>query len=645
MRSAETGEALVLAAGYTGIITAALFLLNADGAPLVLLAWAAALSLLCFFSCRKTLRSRRLLKTARLLFRIALAAGTAAVLFQMSAANRSFAEAWLESARNRQPSGFFSFFVCELYALILFLPLFFACEKQYGKAAAFFLAEHLFAAGMLTSRQELLCLSLLPFAVILVRRKKWQTLLLPALCASLCALIFSLSGKRSGTNLADYIPLDTGRLMAALMPDFPLMAYIPGYGSTLHAEKPAYSVNPSGREIFLVQGRPFSTYYLATTRYASWNGANWSFYTSINGSRQVGTVFGADSARVPAEMRTASIRLTLQDDFHAVVPLTPRTAFVSLPAAYAQADISMTDSQVLSVHPALTKGTTITLYEGEAADTVPEFNAAGISVISPRILELAEELGAPHPNSAESADDRARQAYIGRVLDYLHEGFVYSLESPRPPKEADPYEYFLLSSKTGFCTWYAGSFTLLMHAAGIPCRMAEGYRVVSDASGRGSIRGIHVHAWPEVYIDGAWRVFEATAVFSTAHPFSYLRQGDRKTSAALAAMPEFSSQSALPPATSTKRSGNTVLCIAAAALLLAVAAYVVQSRLLSGNLLRQARHIVKVYAKKGIAPPAKTGWLAWKEAVRNCGETQKEQQLQKEALRIADEMIRALYAT
>ena len=39
----------------------------------------------------------------------------------------------------------------------------------------------------------------------------------------------------------------------------------------------------------------------------------------------------------------------------------------------------------------------------------------------------------------------------------------------------------------------------------------------------------NAHAWPELYLDGDWRIFEPTPPYAQADPFAYTREGDRAT--------------------------------------------------------------------------------------------------------------------
>jgi hypothetical protein len=84
--------------------------------------------------------------------------------------------------------------------------------------------------------------------------------------------------------------------------------------------------------------------------------------------------------------------------------------------------------------------------------------------------------------------------------------FHYSLQ----PTGADLIT-FLTSSRTGSCEQFAGAYTVLARAVGLPTRVAIGFTTgVHGAGGKTVVRGIDAHAWPEVFLGGTWISFEPT---------------------------------------------------------------------------------------------------------------------------------------
>ena len=81
--------------------------------------------------------------------------------------------------------------------------------------------------------------------------------------------------------------------------------------------------------------------------------------------------------------------------------------------------------------------------------------------------------------------------------------FRYSLQ----PEASDSLDNFLFERQVGFCGHYAGGFTALMRAAGVPARVVSGYqggRLIRPISGNAylAIRQSDAHAWREVWLQG-----------------------------------------------------------------------------------------------------------------------------------------------
>lgn len=118
---------------------------------------------------------------------------------------------------------------------------------------------------------------------------------------------------------------------------------------------------------------------------------------------------------------------------------------------------------------------------------------------------------AAHPRSralargwrqAAGGDDRA---VVERALRHFRsEPFHYTLQPPR--LTGDTMDQFLFETRRGFCEHYAGAFTVLMRAAGIPARVVTGYlggEMVEDEYM--VVRQSDAHAWAEVWLgDAGW---------------------------------------------------------------------------------------------------------------------------------------------
>lgn len=125
--------------------------------------------------------------------------------------------------------------------------------------------------------------------------------------------------------------------------------------------------------------------------------------------------------------------------------------------------------------------------------------------ISDRIYNLAQRI----TEGKESHYDKALA-----IEQYFHNSnYVYDLNPPRIPTDAEAVDYFVFESRKGFCIHYASAMVVLARACGLPARYSEGY--VADEfdsnTGRFIVRDKDAHAFPEVYIPGyGWMVFEPT---------------------------------------------------------------------------------------------------------------------------------------
>jgi protein-glutamine gamma-glutamyltransferase len=122
---------------------------------------------------------------------------------------------------------------------------------------------------------------------------------------------------------------------------------------------------------------------------------------------------------------------------------------------------------------------------------------------NPRALAFAREM-----RQGVSSD----RAYVNAVLKWFHdEPFVYTLAPPLLNR--DPVDGFLFDTRRGFCEHYAGAFTVLLRAAGIPARVVTGYQggEMNPDGDYMIVRQSDAHAWAEALLDGQWQRFDPTA--------------------------------------------------------------------------------------------------------------------------------------
>ena len=124
--------------------------------------------------------------------------------------------------------------------------------------------------------------------------------------------------------------------------------------------------------------------------------------------------------------------------------------------------------------------------------------------LNPRTIALARQW------RAEGLDD---EQVIRRALTMFRtERFYYTLQPP--PLGTNMVDEFLFDTRRGFCEHYAGAFTVLMRAAGIPARVVVGYQG-GELNALGDyyvVRQSDAHAWSEVWLAGrGWVRVDPTA--------------------------------------------------------------------------------------------------------------------------------------
>ncbi len=123
---------------------------------------------------------------------------------------------------------------------------------------------------------------------------------------------------------------------------------------------------------------------------------------------------------------------------------------------------------------------------------------------APQARALAAHWRAAAPDAAAVVQD---------ALNYIRtRGFRYTLTPP--PLAGDPVDDFLFRTRAGYCEYYAGSFVVLMRAAGIPARVVTGYQggEYNPLGHYVLVRQADAHAWAEVWLAGrGWVRVDPTA--------------------------------------------------------------------------------------------------------------------------------------
>lgn len=126
---------------------------------------------------------------------------------------------------------------------------------------------------------------------------------------------------------------------------------------------------------------------------------------------------------------------------------------------------------------------------------------------NPRTVALGRQWARENPDP---------RIILSKAAQLFGTGYAYTLEPPQLDP-VNPYDDFLFNSKNGFCEHYAGSFTLLMRAAGVPARVVTGYQggEVNPLNAELIVRQADAHAWSEIWVkDEGWVRIDPTAAVS-----------------------------------------------------------------------------------------------------------------------------------
>jgi hypothetical protein len=579
--------------------------------------------------------------------------GVFVIVLQVMVVPRSLAEAWLEMTRSGDAFGFFSFFASEIYAIFLVAQAILFIRGRYAMFASAFLATLFLCVGVIAGNGLVLLLSALSaLALFLLAqrdasrksgvtvpvRERLRSIAPPLALACAISLVYATNPDAFTPNGTPMPQVSASALLVSLVPAFPLLRDVPGYGFTSDATAMPSSVFLSSRILFRVKGDPFAVLYLGDETYRKWDGRNWLVEPDPGEDIPTGDLVRRGFRR------PGTVTLTLEDDFTTSVPVTNDTSLALIPND-APKNRSATRNTGVRFEPGIKRGFVAELelgaVDGEAASAGALTGTIGSSdAQSERIAELARALGAGRLTERE---------YAQSLLDYFSTGYEYTLRTENADGKGNPIETFLFREKKGFCLYFASAFALLAREAGIPARLRGGYRVALDENGDGVISGNNAHSWPELYIEGGWRTFEPTPALRDGDPFAWTPANDLETRRQLEAL--YGANAGETDEEDKTAFGKFLSALGPFAVPAAIAiAGIVSLMALARKLLdrgtrrlrRIARKAVARYRKRGVAGPEETGWTVWERTVAEMEADDKARR--DEAGRIAKAMIALTFA-
>jgi hypothetical protein len=144
----------------------------------------------------------------------------------------------------------------------------------------------------------------------------------------------------------------------------------------------------------------------------------------------------------------------------------------------------------------------------QSADSTTPAAIAGQTYRPPATLRKIQDLARRVTVGTSNAYDAATA-----IESYLRSNLQYTLQPTEPPQGTDPLDWFLFSSKEGYCEYFASAMGDMLRSLGIPTRLVNGYGPGSydDKLGRYVVKESDAHTWVEAYFPGyGWIPFEPT---------------------------------------------------------------------------------------------------------------------------------------
>ncbi len=195
----------------------------------------------------------------------------------------------------------------------------------------------------------------------------------------------------------------------------------------------------------------------------------------------------------------------------AVLPFTPASGLL------------MTIDRLQSVSPPVSAGSyTVTVDYSTATDA--ELQAAGTNYPDWLAPYTSFESGYRSQQVLDRIHRLALQVTAGAVTPYDKavaieaylrnpNTFTYTLSPPKRPAGVDPIDFFLFTSKQGYCEFFASAMGDMLRSLGIPTRLVNGFGsgALESSVNAMVVRSLDAHTWVETYFPQyGWIPFEPT---------------------------------------------------------------------------------------------------------------------------------------
>lgn len=161
-----------------------------------------------------------------------------------------------------------------------------------------------------------------------------------------------------------------------------------------------------------------------------------------------------------------------------------------------------------------------------------------------RYLELPSNMSRRVVGQARRLVREANNPYDAAlaIQDYAR-GFTYDIDVTSPPPDRDAVEWFLFTSREGYCDYFASAMAVMARSVGIPSRVVSGYNTgtFNQETGLYEVRQENAHSWPELFFPTyGWVRFEPTPsqppVEREEKPSTELKAADGTTAEELQAL-------------------------------------------------------------------------------------------------------------